>query len=177
MAADSALPRLHLAVQRAVGAANRARAPASERIRRWARAALAGDAEVTVRFVGEAEGRRLNRDFRGKDYATNVLTFVYDGGEPPTVDDQAADDAEAGSDTGDEGAPPPLTGDLVLCVPVVAREAMEQGKPLEAHFAHLIVHGMLHLQGYDHDAADEAEEMESREAQILASLGYANPYA
>lgn len=149
---ETAPSRLALSVQRAIGADNRARSPASALIRRWALAALRGDAEVTVRLVGEAEGRRLNRDYRGKDYATNVLTFVYDESEP-------------------------LAGDLVLCVPVVAREAVEQGKPLEAHFAHLIVHGMLHLQGFDHEAPDEAEEMELLETRVLATLGYPNPYA
>ena len=156
MGNDSPGPRLQLAVQRAIGAANRALAPRSVDVRRWAHAALDRDAAVAVRFVGEAEGRRLNRNYRGKDYATNVLTFVYDN--------------EGGGDA-------PLAGDLVLCVPVVAREAAEQRKPLDAHFAHLVVHGMLHLHGFDHEAADDAEEMESREAQILAALGYSNPYA
>ena len=149
---ETAPSRLALSVQRAIGAENRARSPASALIRRWALAALRGDAEVTVRLVGEAEGRRLNRDYRGKDYATNVLTFVYGESEL-------------------------LAGDLVLCVPVVAREAAEQGKPLEGHFAHLIVHGMLHLQGFDHEASDEAEEMEALETRVLATLGYPDPYA
>lgn len=171
MEADCASPRLDLAVQRALGAANRALSPDTASIRRWASAALAGAAEVTVRLVGAVEGRRLNRDYRGKDYATNVLTFVYDEGEAPFAG------ADEGPNGGGEIDDAPLVGDLVLCVPVVAREAAEQRKPLDAHFAHLIVHGMLHLQGFDHEAADEAEEMESREAQILATLGYANPYA
>ncbi|MCK0506765.1 rRNA maturation RNase YbeY [Aromatoleum anaerobium] len=152
MDTETAPSRLALSVQRAIGTENRARSPASALIRRWALAALQDDAEVTVRLVGEAEGRRLNRDYRGKDYATNVLTFVYDESET-------------------------LAGDLVLCVPVVAREAAEQGKPLEAHFAHLIVHGMLHLQGFDHEAPDEAEEMEALETRVLATLGYPDPYA
>ena len=175
MAADTALPRLDLAVQRAVGSANRMLSPDAPSIRRWASAALAGNAEVTVRLVGAVEGRRLNRDYRGKDYATNVLTFVYGEGEALFADKEGDDEAD---DVDGEAGPVPasLVGDLVLCVPVVAREAAEQGKELEAHFAHLIVHGMLHLQGYDHEAAAEAEEMESREAQILASLGYPNPY-
>ncbi|NMG43561.1 rRNA maturation RNase YbeY [Aromatoleum toluvorans] len=154
-------PQLALTIQKAIGKANRESAPSSTDIRRWAQAALqAGDAEVTVRLVGATEGRELNRDFRGKDYATNVLTFVYDEGE----------DLRGGTDA-------PLTGDLVLCVPVVVREAAEQGKPLAAHFAHLIVHGMLHLQGYDHEDSDEAEEMEALETRILAELGYPDPYA
>jgi probable rRNA maturation factor len=168
-----ASPRLALSVQRAIGSANRAHSPSAESIRRWARAALAADAEVTVRLVGEAEGRHLNRDFRGKDYATNVLTFVYEG-EPLAAGEGERE--EGGRNRGACGDAP-LAGDLVLCVPVVVREAAEQGKPIEAHFAHLVVHGMLHLQGFDHDTADDAEAMESREAQILASLGYANPYA
>ena len=153
-------PQLALTIQKAIGKANRESAPSSHDIRRWALAALQRDAEVTVRLVGASEGRELNRDFRGKDYATNVLTFVYGEGEGmPGAGDS------------------PLAGDLVLCVPVVVREAFEQGKSLDAHFAHLIVHGMLHLQGYDHDDSDEAEEMESQETQILCALGYPAPYA
>lgn len=104
-----------------------------------------------MRFVDEDEGRRLNQDYRGKDYATNVLTFVYD--------------------------PSPPTGDIVLCAPVIAREAVEQGKPLEAHYAHMVVHGMLHLQGYDHEHADEATAMEAVESFILRRLGHPDPYA
>ncbi|MCK9986696.1 MAG: putative rRNA maturation factor [Azoarcus sp.] len=156
------LPHLALTIQKAIGKANRENAPSSGDMRRWAQAALqGGDAEVTVRLVGATEGRELNRDFRGKDYATNVLTFVYgEGGGVP-----------------DEHGDAPLAGDLVLCVPVVVREAAEQGKPLAAHFAHLIVHGMLHLQGYDHEDSDEAEEMEALETRILAELGYPDPYA
>lgn len=110
-------------------------------------------ASVTVRIVGVPEGRRLNREFRHKDYATNVLTFVY------------------GQDNG------VLQGDVVMCAPVVAREARQQGKSLAAHYAHLLVHGLLHLQGLDHENDDEAERMEHRERRILKSLGYANPYA
>ncbi|HXC40018.1 MAG TPA: rRNA maturation RNase YbeY [Burkholderiales bacterium] len=121
--------------------------------RRWARAATARPARVTVRVVNAAEGKKLNQDFRRRDYATNVLTFVY------------------GKDNG------VLAGDLVLCAPVVAREAREQGKPVAAHYAHLLVHGMLHLQGYDHEEDGEAERMENRERRILKSLGYADPYA
>lgn len=161
MSSTSASPRLNLSVQKAVGKANRENAPSSHDIRRWALSALRSDADVTVRLVGVVEGRELNRDFRGKDYATNVLTFVYGEGE-------ALPQGEADA---------PLAGDLVLCVPVVVREAAEQGKPLEAHFAHLVVHGMLHLQGYDHEIPDEAEEMEMLETQILATLGYPDPYA
>jgi probable rRNA maturation factor len=133
--------------------------PSRSRLRIWAAAALERSAAVTLRFVDEAEGHRLNRDFRGKDYATNVLTFAYGDVDAP----------------GGEAAR--LSGDIVLCTPVVLAEAQEQGKPLDAHFAHLVVHGVLHLQGYDHERDDEAQAMETRETEILAKLGYADPYA
>ena len=120
-------------------------------MRRWAGAALAKDASVTLRYVAESEGRRLNRKFRGKDYATNVLTFIYSA--------------------------KPLSGDIVICAPVVAREAKRQGKALAAHHAHLLVHGLLHLQGMDHERRGEAERMERRERAILARLGFPDPYA
>jgi probable rRNA maturation factor len=119
----------------------------------WLKAALFADAELTVRFVDAEEGQMLNRTWRGKDYATNVLTFAY---------------AESEDD--------PVTGDLVLCCPVVEKEAAEQGKPLGAHYAHLLVHGALHAQGYDHEVEEEAEEMESIETDILTSLGFPDPY-
>jgi probable rRNA maturation factor len=142
-------PKLSLAVQYATAAGN---LPQRAQLRRWAKAALAREARVTLRIVGQAEGRRLNRDFRGKDYATNVLSFPYEI-EPVTQ------------------------GDLVICPSVVAREAQEQGKPLDAHYAHLTVHGMLHLQGWDHEDDDEAQDMEDQEREILAALGYPDPYA
>jgi probable rRNA maturation factor len=141
----SAAPRL--LVQRASRAAH---IPSDMLLRRWARAALARPAEVTLRLVAEAEGRRLNREFRGKDYATNVLTFVY--------------------------SQRPLAGDVVICAPVVAREARSQGKAAAAHYAHLVVHGILHLQGYDHERDAEAARMERRERRILAALGFDDPY-
>ena len=125
--------------------------PARSTLRRWIGAALEGDAELTLRFVGAAEGRRLNRDFRGKDYATNVLTFDY----------QHA---------------PLVRADIVLCVPVVRREAREQRKGFREHLAHLVVHGALHAQGYDHDRAVRARTMEALEIRILAGLGIADPY-
>jgi len=133
--------------------------PARTQLMRWARAAwrdAAQDAEVVVRVTGEAESRRLNRDYRGKDRPTNVLSFPF---EPV-----AGIDLEH-------------LGDLVICAPVVAREAVEQGKPAEAHWAHMVVHGMLHLQGFDHETDADAAEMEALETEILAGLGYPAPYA
>ena len=130
--------------------------PAATQLRRWTRAALARPAQVTLRIVGEREGESLNRKFRRKPYATNVLTFSY-----------AGDDGRAGD----------IAGDIVLCAPVIAREARRQGKALEAHYAHLTVHGLLHLQGYDHENPREARIMEAREAAILRRLGYPDPYA
>ncbi len=121
-------------------------------LRRWAKLALERDVAVALRLVGRAEGERLNAGYRGKPYATNVLTFVYDDVDP-------------------------LSGDLVLCVPVVRREAREQGKALADHCAHLVVHGMLHLQGYDHDRDRTARRMEARETALLATLGIPDPYA
>ena len=121
-------------------------------VARWIRHALQSDGEITVRIVGSEEGLTLNRDYRGKDYATNVLTFDYT---------QA----------------PLVTADLVLCAPVVAREAQENGKTLQAHYAHLLVHGTLHAQGWDHETGEQdAEAMEALEIEILAGLGFDNPY-
>jgi probable rRNA maturation factor len=122
-------------------------------VTRWIKASLFADAELTVRFVDEDEGRTLNRSYRQKDYATNVLTFAY---------------AESEDD--------PVSGDLILCCPVVEREAAEQNKPLAAHYAHLIVHGTLHAQGYDHEDPAEADEMESIETGIMQMLGFTDPY-
>lgn len=118
---------------------------------RWIRHALQDDAEITVRVVGAEEGQALNRDYRQKDYATNVLTFDYT--QEPIV-----------------------TADLVLCAPVVAAEAKEQGKTLEEHYAHLLVHGTLHAQGWDHDEDEDAQVMELRESDLMARLGFKNPY-
>lgn len=146
-------PSLQLAIQYA---AAKEGLPGRAQLRRWARAALAHDAVATLRIVDEEEGRTLNRDFRGKDYATNVLTFEY--GPDETLD---------GS---------PLTGDIVLCAPVVAREAAEQDKPLDTHYAHLVVHGMLHLQGYDHEDEAEAAVMEALESFVMMRMGYPDPY-
>lgn len=127
--------------------------PDDRLFRKWLRAALPPAAELTLRVVNAAEGRNLNSAFRGKDYATNVLTFIYH---------------EPGASI--------LTGDVVLCAPVVAREARDQQKALEAHYAHLTVHGALHLAGWDHHSAGEAKVMEAREIALVKALGYPNPY-
>ena len=124
-------------------------------VRRWVQAALLGSAELTVRLVDTAEGRALNRDYRNKDYATNVLTFAYSEDEPDGL----------------------TRADVILCTDVLQSEAATQGVPLIAHAAHLVVHGVLHAQGYDHETDPEAEEMEALEADILARLGFTNPYA
>ncbi len=122
------------------------------KVRRWVGMALQRPAEIAVRVVGEDEGRALNRQYRRKDYATNVLTFDY-------------------------AREPVVQADLVLCGPVLEREAREQGKPLQAHYAHLLVHGALHAQGYDHESGDaDALEMEALEVLLLGALGYPNPY-
>jgi len=126
--------------------------PASSRVRRWARAALKGSAEITVRIVGGAEARTLNRRYRGRDYAANVLSFPY---------------------TLRRGM---VQGDIVLCAPVVAREALAQGKTVEAHLAHLTIHALLHLQGHDHLRRRGAVRMEGLEKKLLAKLGYPDPY-
>ena len=133
-------------------AASPADLPRSALFRRWARSALIESADVTLRLVNKAEGRALNRTYRRRDYATNVLTFAY----PDTQ---------------------PLSGDIVLCLPVVKEEARRQGKTLEAHLAHLTVHGVLHLQGFDHETEEDAELMEGIETEIVSKLGYPDPYA
>ena len=121
------------------------------KVARWLRHALTSDAEITVRIVDAPEGQSLNREYRKKDYATNVLTFDY------TLE-------------------PVVTADLVLCAPVVAQEAKDQGKTLQAHYAHLIVHGALHAQGWDHELDEDAQVMELRESEIMARMGFENPY-
>ncbi|PPE70436.1 rRNA maturation RNase YbeY [Caldimonas thermodepolymerans] len=121
-------------------------------VQRWIRAALEAPAEITVRIVDADEGRTLNREYRHKDYATNVLTFDY-------------------------AHEPVVMADLILCAPVVEREAQDEGKALQAHYAHLLVHGTLHAQGYDHEDDAEAEVMEARESEVMLALGFADPYA
>jgi probable rRNA maturation factor len=126
--------------------------PAGRLLRRWARAALdgAGGGELTLRIVGARESRTLNRRFRGRDRPTNVLSFPYDA--------------------------PGLLGDVVICAPVVNREAREQRKPPVAHWAHMVMHGVLHLRGYDHETPRDAEKMESRERDLLGACGFPDPY-
>ena len=143
-------PELTLSLQFA-DASHRAHLP-RHKVARWIRAALAASGEITVRIVGAEEGQALNREFRGKDYATNVLTFDY-------------------------SHEPVVMADLIICAPVVEAEAREQKITLEAHYAHLLVHGTLHAQGDDHEDEAEAVEMEAKETAILAGLGFADPYA
>lgn len=130
--------------------------PSAARIRRWAADALDGAlGEVTVRIVGSGEGLELNRHYRGRDYPTNVLSFPV-----PELPDGSR----------------PIRGDLVLCAPVIAREAREQGKAPEAHWAHMVIHGCLHLCGYDHQNPEQAESMEALERRLLGEIGYPDPY-
>jgi probable rRNA maturation factor len=143
-------PELSLSLQFA-DASDRAVLP-RHKVARWIRAALSAPAEITVRIVGAEEGQALNRDYRSKDYATNVLTFDYSHA-------------------------PVVVADLVLCAPVVAREAREMKVDLQAHYAHLLVHGTLHAQGHDHEVEAEARVMESLETAVLAGLGFDDPYA
>ena len=147
-------PALDLSLQFGTfpGAAAHRQLLTAPRVRKWVAMALARPAAIAVRIVGAEEGRSLNRQYRGKDYATNVLTFDYT-------------------------REPVVSADLVLCAPVVEREAKEQGKSLEAHYAHLLVHGVLHAQGYDHETGDgDALEMEALEVLLLGALGFPNPY-
>ena len=125
--------------------------PTRAQIRRWIKAASQCDVNVTLRIVDEPEARELNRNYRGKDYAANVLTFVYDDAEP-------------------------LSGDIVICAPVVEREAAAQRKDLLAHYAHLAIHAALHLQGHEHDHDADAAEMEALEIALMVKLGYSDPY-
>jgi probable rRNA maturation factor len=142
------MPKLSLAVQYASQSEH---LPAASQFRTWAKKALRIDAEIALRVVDEEESRMLNRDYRGKDYATNVLTF-------PLSEE------------------PCLMGDIVLCAPVILRESSEQHKSVDAHFAHLTIHGVLHLHGYDHETEAEAELMETLETEIVTKMGYPDPY-
>lgn len=142
------MPQLDFSLQLASQDAN---IPSIQTFRRWVRAALRVDTSLTIRVVDAEEGRQMNAAYRGKDYATNVLTF-------PLTES------------------PWLMGDIIICAPVVAREAAEQGKPLLAHYAHMTVHGVLHLHGYDHEVEPQAVLMEAMEVAVLLRLGFANPY-
>ena len=149
-----ALPTLNLSLQFGdiPNSARHRTALPRHKVVSWVRHSLAHDAEITVRIVSAEEGQRLNREFRKKDYATNVLTFDY-------------------------MQSPVVMADLVLCAPVVAQEAREQGKTLQAHYAHLLVHGTLHAQGWDHETSEaNAEAMEAHEIEIMRKLGFKNPY-
>ncbi len=143
-----AINKLSLSVQYASNAKN---LPTRQQFRRWVKIALEQDVQMVLRIVDEIEGRALNESYRGKDYATNVLTFVYDDSEP-------------------------LYSDVVICAPVVIREAQEQGKDVLAHFAHLTLHAALHLQGYDHEKVRDAKVMEARETALMLKLRYPAPY-
>ena len=141
-------PKLSLAVQYA---SDTQHLPARAQFRRWLKAAMQRDAIITLRIVDETEGRELNKRYRGKDYATNVLTFVYDDMQT-------------------------LAGDIIICAPVVEREAAAQHKALLAHYAHLSLHAALHLQGYDHESEADAAEMEQLEIELMLKLRYPDPY-
>jgi probable rRNA maturation factor len=142
------MPNLSLSIQ---FASNCTPLPSRYQLRKWVKAALRVDTELTIRIVDEEEARMLNATYRAKDYATNVLTFLLT-------------------------EEPHLMGDIIICAPVVIKEAKEQNKTVEAHFAHLTVHGTLHLHGYDHLTDEQAGLMESIEVTTLANLGYSNPY-
>ncbi len=142
-------PELALSLQYGVRSAQ---LPSRAKLRRWVRAALRKKASLTLRLVGAREARQLNLNYRGRDYATNVLTFIYSDKNP-------------------------LEGDIAICAPVVAREAFLRGVDRDAHYAHLTVHGVLHLQGHDHERAADARRMEKLETRILAHLGYPDPYS
>ena len=148
MRSSPSFRKLYLAVQYASDTHN---LPTRAQFSRWTKAALQREASITLRIVDEPEGRELNKNYRGKDYATNVLTFVYDDTQP-------------------------ISGDVVICAPVVKREAAEQHKDLLAHYAHLTVHATLHLQGYAHENAADAAEMETLETALMLKLHYPDPY-
>lgn len=142
------MPKLHITIQYE---SQRTALPTKKQFQKWVKMAINVDTEVTIRIVDADEGRELNSMYRGKDYATNVLTF-------PLSEE------------------PHLMGDIIICAPVVEAEAQSQNKPLEAHYAHLTVHGVLHLHGYDHETEAQAELMEGIETAIVTKLGYASPY-
>ncbi len=144
----STVHKLSLSVQYASDASD---LPTRYQLRRWAKLTLQRDVSMTIRIVNEDEGRELNKKFRGKNYATNVLTFINE-------------DAEV------------LYGDIMICAPIVEKEALTQNKTLHAHYAHLVLHAALHLQGYDHEDDEDAARMEAQETALMAKLRYADPY-
>lgn len=165
--------RFAIAVQKAV----RTGVPSADRIRQWAAAAAGSQArgELTVRIVGEDESAALNAAYRHRRGPTNVLSFPADAGELASLALHSAAEAAAGDGDG-AGELLPF-GDLVVCAPVVTREAQEQGKKPEAHWAHIVMHGTLHLLGYDHESDDDARAMEDRERELLARFGFGDPYS
>ena len=153
--------------------------PKRAQLRRWISAALKRDAHITLRIVDEPEGRKLNNEYRGRDYATNVLTFVYDDAEstPQPPNPSRPPLVRGGVMKGPGGvALQPLHGDMVICAPVVEKEAAEQHKDLLAHYAHLSIHAALHLQGYGHEDEKDAAAMESLETALMLKLRYPDPY-
>ncbi len=167
--------KLSLTVQYASSAKH---LPTRQQFRRWIKAALQRDVCMTLRIVDEEEGRELNRNYRRKDYATNVLTFVYDDAEITPQPPLSGGRSDSSPDKGRPGgvAFQQLRGDVVICAPVVEREAREQRKDLLSHYAHLAIHGALHLQGYDHENDADAEVMESLETALMLKLRYPDPY-
>jgi probable rRNA maturation factor len=193
--------QLSLSVQYA---SNAKKLPTRSQFRRWVKVALEQDVQMVLRIVNEVEGRALNLSYRGKDYATNVLTFVYDDAQPRRGGVEPSDETTSHSTRPSKNAGQvagygaggaaerllpqaaafdsnvsqslPLYGDVVICAPIVAREAKEQGKDLLAHYAHLTIHAALHLQGYDHEKKRDAEKMEARETALMLKLRYPAPY-
>ena len=167
--------KLYLAVQYASSAQH---VPTRAQLRRWIKIALLHEASITLRIVDEPEGRELNKNFRGKDYATNVLTFVYDDAKATPQPPLSGGLIGSSPDKGRPGgvAFQPLHGDLVICAPVVEQEARDQRKDLLAHYAHLTLHATLHLQGYLHERDADAAEMETLESALMLKLRYPDPY-
>jgi len=158
----------HLSMQIQLGDGVQALPVSRPQLRRWTKAALERDAELTLRFVSEAEGRALNREYRGQDHATNVLTFAYPS-DP--VHENVRENVHEKNDS-----PSPVQADILICMTVVAAEAAEQNKMLHHHLAHLVIHGTLHAQGWDHEEEDQAQNMEAIETQLLARFGISDPY-
>jgi probable rRNA maturation factor len=165
--------KLSLAVQYACGSQC---LPTRAQFRRWFKVALQHSISITLRIVDEPEGRELNRNYRGKDYATNVLTFVYDDAEPQPLPTSPCQGRGKSAPLTSGAGGVTLYGDIVICAPVVAREAAAQHKDLLAHYAHLAIHAALHLQGYEHDSDADAAGMETLETALMLKLHYPDPY-